>query len=114
MSAQESVIIDTWTVPSGHQREMIDALRAAFEEFRLIDGFIEGGVLANTDDTTVASYVRVRSEDDWRSATEREQVREQIRTLESIGSSHADAYERRWVIAPPPDRGPVEVRPGSW
>ena len=63
-STQESVIIDIWTVPPGRQEEMINELRAAFERFRLIDGFIEGGVLANGDDTKMASYVRVRSSAD--------------------------------------------------
>jgi hypothetical protein len=54
-STQESVIIDIWTVPPGRQDEMVNELRAAFEQFRLIDGFIEGGVLANGDDTKIAS-----------------------------------------------------------
>ena len=44
---QELVIIDIWTVAPGRQQEMADALRAGLERLRLIDGFIEGDVLAN-------------------------------------------------------------------
>ena len=64
----ESVMIDIWTVPSGRQEEMTEGLRAAFEQFRLIDGFIGAGVLANYDGTKVASYVRMRSAADLQSA----------------------------------------------
>ena len=110
----ESVMIDIWTVPSGRQEEMTEGLRAAFEQFRLIDGFIGAGVLANYDGTKVASYVRMRSAADLQSAAENDEVRERLRALEAIGSSHADAYERTCVIAPPMDSGPIEVNLGAF
>jgi hypothetical protein len=112
--SQESVMIDIWTVPSGRQREMTDELRAAFEDFRSIDGFIEGGVLANHDGTKVASYVRMKSPAELQRAAEQEDVRERMRALQAIGSSHADTHERVWVIAPPTDHGPVEVAYGAF
>jgi hypothetical protein len=108
-STQESVIIDIWTVPSGRQEEMINELLAAFEQFRLMDGFIAGGVLTNGADTKVASYVRVRSAADREGAAERGEVRERMRALATIGSSHADTYERMWVIAPPRHSDPVQT-----
>lgn len=113
-STQESVIIDTWTVPSGRQEELINELLAAFEQFRLIDGFIEGGVLANGDDTKVASYVRMRSTTDSERAAEHQELRERMNALTAIGSSHADAYEHRWVIAPPRHSGPVQTSRGAY
>jgi hypothetical protein len=108
-STQESVIIDIWTVPSGRQEEMINELLAAFEQFRLMDGFIAGGVLTNGDDTQVASCVRVRSAADREGAAERGEVRERMRALATIGSSHADSYERMWVIAPPRHGDPPQT-----
>src|SRR5690242_18405553 len=106
--AQESVIIDVWTVPSGRQEDMINELLATFEQCRLLDGFIEGRVLANEDGTRVASFVRIRSAEDRQRGVERDEVRKRMKALTAIGSSHADAYERVWVIAPPTDSGPVE------
>jgi hypothetical protein len=113
-SAQESVVIDIWTIPSGRQGEMINELVAAFEQFRLIDGFIEGGVLANGDDTKVASYVRVRSTAERERGAEHEEVRERMSALAAIGSSHADAYERVWVTASPRPGGPVHTSRGAF
>jgi heme-degrading monooxygenase HmoA len=112
--AQELVIVDIWKVPAGRQQEMTDALRAALEQLRVVDGYIEGDVLANGNDTKVGSYVRFRSAEDWQRATELEEFREQMRALEAIGSSHADTYERISVIAPPTDRGPREVTYGAF
>lgn len=112
-STQESVIIEIWTVPPGRQEEMINELRTAFEQFRLIDGFIEGSVLANGDDTKMASYVRVRSAADRERGAEHETVRERTSALAAIGSSHADAYESVWVTAPPSHSGPVQVSRGA-
>jgi len=37
---------------------MTNALRAAHEQLRRVDGFIEGDVLVNDDDTKVAAFVR--------------------------------------------------------
>jgi hypothetical protein len=111
--AQESVIIDVWTVPSGRQEEMIDALLAAFEQLRLFDGFLEGGVLANGDSTKVAAFVRMRSPADRQQGAERAEVRERMDALSAIGSSHADTYERMWVIAPPHHAGPVQTSRGA-
>jgi heme-degrading monooxygenase HmoA len=107
--SQESVMIDISTVPSGRQQEMAEALRDAFEDFRSIDGFCEVGVLPNQDGTKVAAYVRMRSRAELQRATEQEDVRERIRDLQEFGSSHADTYERVWVVAPPMDHGPVQV-----
>ena len=94
--AQESVLIDVWTVPSGRQADMIKEPLAPFEPFRLIDGFIQGGVLAHGDDTKVASYLRVRSAADLQRGAVRDEVRGRMSALAAIGSSHADAYERMW------------------
>jgi hypothetical protein len=112
--SQESVMIDIWTVPSGRQKEMAEQLRDAFEDFRSIDGFREGGVLANQDGTKVAAYVRMRSPAELRRATEQVDVRERIGDLQEIGSSHADTYERLWVVAPPIEHGPVRVSYGAF
>jgi len=111
---QELVIIDIWTVAPGRQQEMADALRAGLERLRLIDGFIEGDVLANWDETRVASFVRMRSAADWERATEDDEFVEQMRTLEAIGSSDGDAYERMAVIAPPKEHGPIDVSYGAF
>ena len=111
---QELVVIDMWTVPSGRQQEITDALRAALEKLRRVDGFIEGDVLANSDDSKVASFVRFRSAEDWQRVAEHEEFREQMRALEAIGISHANAYERIWVIAPPTDRGPFDASYGAF
>ena len=111
---QELVIVDMWTVPSDRHRQMADALRAAHEQLRRVDGFIEADVLANEDDTKVAAFVRFRSAEDWQRATEHEGFREQMRALEAIGSPHPDTYERISVIAPPTDRGPIEVTYGQF
>jgi len=111
---QELVIIDIWTVAPGRQQQMADALRAALEQLQLVDGFIEGDVLANWDQTRVASFVRFRSAADWQRATEDYEFLEQIRALEAIGSSDGDAYERMAVIAPPRQRGPIEISPGAF
>ena len=111
---QDSVIIDIWTVPSGRQQEMIDQLLAAFEELRLIDGFVEAGALPNRDTTKVAWYLRMRFPGDRKSVAAREAVRKRMRTLESIGGSQADAFERKWVIVPPRESGPTEVSYGSF
>jgi heme-degrading monooxygenase HmoA len=109
-----SVVIDIWTVPSGREQEIIDALCAAFEQFRCMDGFIEGGVLANSDGTRIASYVKARSAADLQRGMEQEAIRERLRELERLGSSHRDAYERKWVAVPPGDRGSVEVSHGAF
>jgi heme-degrading monooxygenase HmoA len=112
---QELVIIDIWTVAPGRQQEeMADALRASVERLRLIDGFIEGDVLANWDETRVASFLRFRSAADWERVTEDDEFVEQMRTLESIGSSEGDAYERMAVIAPPKEHGPIDVSYGTF
>jgi heme-degrading monooxygenase HmoA len=111
---QESVMIDIWTVPSGHQQEMAEALRDAFEDFRSIEGFCEGGVLANQDGTKVAAYLRMRSPAELQRAVEQDDARERTRELREIGSSHADTYERLWVIAPPMEHGPVQVSHGAF
>ena len=112
--AQELVIVDMWTVPSGRHQQMADALRAAHEQLRRADGFIEGDVLSNDDDTKVATFVRFRSAEDWQRVAEHEEFREQMRALEAIGISHANAYERIWVIAPPTDRGPFDASYGAF
>lgn len=112
--AQESVIVDVWTVPSGRQEAMIKELHAAFEQFREIDGFIEGGVLSNGDETKVASYLRVRSAGDLPRGAKLEEVRDRLSALAAIGSSHADRYDHIWVIAPPRDRGPVHTSRGAF
>ena len=112
--AEELVIVDMWTVPSDRHQQMADALRAAHEQLRRADGFIEGDVLANDDDTKVAAFVRFRSAEDWQRATELEEFREQMGALEAIGSSHAETYARISVIAPPTDRGPIEVTHGQF
>jgi heme-degrading monooxygenase HmoA len=112
--SEQSVLIDIWTVPPGHQQQMIDELCAAFEEFRRIDGFIEGGVLANSDGTQIASYAKMRSAADLQRGMEQEEVRARIRALEELGSSHRDAYERLWVAVPPRDRGSVQVSYGAF
>ena len=106
---QELVIIDIWTVAPGRKQEMAGALRAGLERLRLIDGFIEGDVLANWDETRVASFVRFRSAADWERATEDDEFLEQMRALEALGTSDGDAYERTAVIAPPRDHGPIRV-----
>lgn len=111
---QHLVIVDIWTVAPDRQQELTDALRAALEQLRLMDGFIEGDVLANGDGTKVASFVRVRSAEDWERATQQEEFLEQMRALEAIGGSHADVYERIAVIAPPSERGPIEVSYGAF
>jgi heme-degrading monooxygenase HmoA len=111
---QQLVIIDMWTVAPGRHQEMTKALRAGLEQLRVIDGFIEGDVLANGDQTRVASFVRFRSAEDWERATELEEFRERMRALEAIGSSHATAYERMAVIAPPMEHGPIEVSHGAF
>jgi heme-degrading monooxygenase HmoA len=111
---QELVIIDIWTVAPGRQQEMADALRAGLERLRLIDGLIEGDVLANWDETRVASFVRMRSAADWERATEDDEFVEQMRTLESIGRSDGDAYERMAVIALPREHGPIEISYGAF
>jgi len=98
-----------WTVPSGRQHEITEALRAALEKLRRVDGFIEGDVLANDDDTKVAAFVRFRVGEEWQRATEFEEFREQMRALEAIDSSHPNAYQRIPVIAPPTHRGPRKV-----
>ena len=112
--AQESVIIDIWTVPSGRQQEVIDELLAAFDDFRLVDGFIEAGALPSREKTKVAWYVRMRFVEDWKNAAACEPVRERIRALESIGGSPADAFERGWVILPPTKPGATAVTYGSF
>ena len=113
--AQESVIVDVWTVPSGRHEAMIKELHAAFEHFRReIDGFIEGGVLSNGDETKVASYLRVRSAGDLQRGAKLEEVRDRLSALAAIGSSHADRYDRVWVIAPPRDSGPVRISRGAF
>jgi hypothetical protein len=56
----------------------------------------------------------MRSAEGWKGAAEREDVRERMEALESIGGSAADAFERVWVIVPPTGRGPVEVSYGSF
>jgi heme-degrading monooxygenase HmoA len=111
---QELVIIDIWTVAPGRQQEMAGALRAGLERLRLIDGFIEGDVLASWDETRVASFVRFRSAADWERATEDNEFVDQMRTLESIGSSDGDAYKRMAVIAPPKEHGPIDVSYGRF
>jgi len=112
--AQELVVVDIWTVPSGRRQEMTEALRAAHEQLRRADGFIEGDLLSNDDDTKVAAFVRFRSAADWQRVAELEEFREQMRALEAIGISHADSYERVSVIAPPTDGGPLEVSYGKF
>jgi heme-degrading monooxygenase HmoA len=112
--AEELVIIDIWTVGPGRQQEMADALRAGLERLRLIDGFIEGDVLANDDETKVASFVRFRSAEDWKRATEHEEFLDHMRALEAIGTSHTDVYERMAVIAPPRQLGPMKVPYGAF
>ena len=47
-------------------------------------------------------------------ATEHEEFRAQMRALEEIGTSHAGAYERMAVIAPPMDRGPLKAAYGAF
>jgi len=111
---QELVIIDIWTVPPGRQQQLTDALRRGLEQLRVMDGFIEGDVLANGDETKVASFVRFESAQDWQRVTEHKEFVEQMRALEAIGSPHADAYERMAVIAPPRDRGPFEGSYGAF
>jgi len=37
-----------------------------------------------------------------------------MRALEAIGTAHPNAYERISVIAPPTDRGPMEVSYGAF
>ena len=112
---KELVIIDIWTVAPGRQQEeMADALRASVERLRLSDGFIEGDVLANWDETRVASFLRFRSAADWERVTEDDEFLEQMRALEAIGSSDGDAYERMAVIAPPRERGPIEISHGAF
>jgi len=111
---QESVVIDVWTVPSGRQKEMIEELLATFEQVRLIDGFIEGVVLADADETKVASYLRVRSAADLERGRKLEEVRERLSALEAIGIAHADRYDHMWVIASPTPSGPVRVSRGAF
>jgi heme-degrading monooxygenase HmoA len=113
-SQEELMIIDIWTVAPDRQREMTRALRAGLDQLRLIDGFIEGDVLANGDKTKVASFVRFRSAEDWERATEHEGFLERMRALEAIGTSHPDAYERTAVIASPRDHGPTKVSHGAF
>ena len=71
-------------------------------------------MLANDDEAKVASFVRFRSAEDWKQATEREEFLEHMRALEAIGTSHADVYERMAVIAPPRDLGPTKVSYGAF
>jgi heme-degrading monooxygenase HmoA len=114
VKSQELVIIDIWTVAPGRQQEMTRALRAALEKLRRIDGFIEGDVLANWKETRVASFVRFRSAADWERATEDDEFLEQMQTLEALGTSDGDAYERTAVIAPPRDHGPIRISFGAF
>jgi len=112
--SKELIIIDLWTVAPDRRQEMTRALRAGLDQLRLIDGCIEGDVLANDDKTKVASFVRFRSAEDWERATEHEEFLEHMRALEAIGTSHADVYERTAVIAPPRDHGPTKVSHGAF
>jgi hypothetical protein len=111
---QESVLIDVLSIPSGRQTETLAALRAGLEAFRHIDGFVEAGVLTSRDGAKVAWYLSMRSAEDWESAAERAEICERLRALQSIGSSHTDAFDRIWVIAPPTERGPIEVSYGAF
>ena len=112
--AKETVFIDVWSIPPGHQQEMIDVLLDAFEAFRLVDGFIEGGVLTTPDASKMAWYLRIELAEDRQRSEQRQEVCERIRALESIGNSRAEAFERVRVIAPRTDGGPVEVNYGSF
>jgi heme-degrading monooxygenase HmoA len=111
---QESVVIDICTVPAGRQQAMIDRLLASLEALRLIDGFIEAGALPNREGTKVVWYLRMRSAEDWNRAADSAEVRERIRTLESISDSHIDVVERAWVIVAPTEQGVTEVSYGSF
>ena len=39
---QQSVIVDMWVVPAGHQQELVDGLLGLFEKLRLVEGFVDG------------------------------------------------------------------------
>lgn len=53
------VVISTFTVPAGRQRELLDLLRANAEEvLRHRPGFVAADLLAAPDGTTVVNHAR--------------------------------------------------------
>jgi hypothetical protein len=70
--------------------------------------------VAICEETRVASFVRFRSAADSERATEENEFLEQMRTLEALGTSDGDAYERTAVIAPPRDHGPIRISFGAF
>jgi hypothetical protein len=56
----------------------------------------------------------MRSADALESAVERDEIRERVLALQSIGSSHGDAFDRICVTAPPTARGPINVSYGAF
>jgi quinol monooxygenase YgiN len=53
------VVISTFTVPPGRQRELLDLLRANAEEvLRHRPGFVTADLLASPDGTTVVNHAR--------------------------------------------------------
>lgn len=111
---QQSVIVDMWVVPAGHQQELVDGLLGLFEKLRLVEGFVDGGIYASLDGTKVMSYSRLRSATDQQLARNMENIRERLQALEAIAVPHRDYYDLAWMFTPPADRGPESVSHGAF
>jgi hypothetical protein len=59
--AEQSIIIDLWTVPDGSRDEFMSGLVGLFERLRELDGFLDGQILKGVNPSMFVSYARMRS-----------------------------------------------------
>ena len=111
-SVQESVVIDVWDVPDGRQDEVIAALREVLERLRLVDGFVDGRILASLDGTKVISYSMMRSAADRTLAVGQQDIRDGLQRLEAIAVPDRNTYDLSCVFTARP-HGPTAVSPGA-
>jgi len=101
MPNAESVVIDACTIPDGRQQEVIDKLRAMFDQMRLLDGFLGGELFLSADGKTVLCYSRMRTAKDRQGVEDNAEMLAAWKDLQAIATLERKAFELTRVFYPP-------------
>jgi heme-degrading monooxygenase HmoA len=89
---EQSIIIDSWTVPDGSQDEFMSALVGLFERLRELDGFLDGQILRGVNPSLFVSYATMRSARERDAALIDPEVQAATRSIGGIAHPRPHAY----------------------
>ncbi len=89
---KSALIVNTWVVEDGRQKEFVDGLISLLEHLRSVEGFEQAQILKGTNPTRFVSMATMRSTQDRQRAIEDHQTRALLRGLQRIARSDHDSY----------------------